>query len=345
MIKKLFAKILDNIGISLLYREHSKVMHFKPASGFHTDDQAEIYPKPEVPDVTLTPESIRDDGYELGRFEFESAIASTHKENDGARGEYYMRRDSKQPVSVVLVHGWRMEHLERVHKMFTHTFLQAGYDLYFPTIPYHFDRALAGSYSGEHMVTADVDHSIRSIRQAVSELRALIRWLKRERGGKVVVVGVSMGGYFSNMMALTEEEADYVVSVMYGNSLTHAVWHTRMGKYIKRDMIQGGMTLPELERLWSVLEPTNWAPQVPKENILLLHGLYDVYIPPADSNALWEAWGRPERILYPCGHAGIVLYRRQMARDLMNWLQEKFRLEQEEDQEQEHAVSPVALGT
>ncbi|MBL0386808.1 alpha/beta fold hydrolase [Tumebacillus sp. ITR2] len=329
MIKKLFAKTLDHFGISFLYRERSKVRHCKPGIGFPSDNFDEFYNTPDVPDLNLHRETQRSDGYEVGRFDFESPLTSTHPENDGARGEYYIRHD-KQPsnrVSVVVIHGWRMEHLERVHKMFTKSFLQAGYDLYFPTAPYHFDRALPGSYSGEHLVTADLDHSVRSMRQTTSEIRALIRWIKQHRGGKVVVVGVSMGGYFSNMMALAEEEADYVISVMYGNSLVHSVWHTRIGRFIKQDMQQGGITLQDLEHAWRMTEPSRWQPKVPRENILFLHGLYDVYIPPADTNALWEAWGRPDRVLYPCGHAGIVLYRRQMARDVMNWLQGKLSAE------------------
>ncbi|KEO82426.1 alpha/beta hydrolase [Tumebacillus flagellatus] len=331
MFKKLLAKTLDHLGITFLFSERSKVFHYKPSVGFPSDDFEAFYQAPEVPEVRMSPQMNRPDGYEFGRFEFESPLLSTHPENDGARGEYYIRHDQKPAgrVNVVIVHGWRMEHLQRVHKMFTKTFQKAGYDLYFPTVPYHFDRALPGSYSGEYLVTADLDHSLQSLRQTTAEIRALIRWIKQARGGKVVVIGVSMGGYFSNMMALCEEEADYVISVMYGNSLVHAIWHTRIGRHIRADLEQGGMTLPELEDRLRMTEPSRWQPKVPKENILFLHGLYDVYIPPRDTNPLWEAWGRPDRVLYPCGHAGIVLYRRQMARDVLHWLQEKFQNEPE----------------
>ncbi|PWK13116.1 alpha/beta fold hydrolase [Tumebacillus permanentifrigoris] len=330
MYKKLLAKTLDQIGITFLYRERSKQSHFKPASGFPSAEFADVYPAPDVPELTMHPQEMREDGYEVGRYTYDSPMTSSHPENDGARGEYYIRRDhNPEPVNVIVVHGWRMIHLERVHKMFTSTFLAAGYDLYFPTIPYHFDRALEGSYSGEHLVTADADHSIRSMRQTIAELRALIRWVKRERGGKVIVVGVSMGGYFSNMMAVTEENTDYVISVMYGNSLTYSVWDSKIGRFIKQDLLQGGMTREELQQHWSILEPTRWSLKVRRENMLFLHGMYDEYVHPRDAEALWEAWGRPRRILYPCGHAGIVLYRRHLARDAMHWLEERFREERE----------------
>jgi dienelactone hydrolase len=329
MFKKLLAKTLDQIGITFLYRERSKELMFRPPTGFPTDDFEEVYPAPEVPELTMHPLRTQEDGYEFGRYTYDSPMTSTHPENDGARGEYYIRRDNPEPVNVIVIHGWRMEHLQRVHKMFTQTFLQAGYDLYFPTIPYHFDRALEGSYSGEHLVTADVDHSIRSMRQTIAELRALIRWVKQHRGGKIVVVGVSMGGYFSNMMAVTEENTDYVISVMYGNSLTYSVWNSRIGRFIKQDLLQGGMTREELQKHWEILEPTRWTLKIKPDKMLFLHGMYDEYVHPADAEALWEAWGRPRRILYPCGHAGIVLYRRHMARDLMHWLEQQLREERE----------------
>ncbi|MGM2743269.1 alpha/beta hydrolase, partial [Bacillus cereus group sp. Bce013] len=38
---------------------------------------------------------------------------------------------------------------------------------------------------------------------------------------------------------------------------------------------------------------------------------------------LWEAWNKPTRYLYNCGHAGIVLKRKQIVLDTIEFIRKR----------------------
>ena len=55
--------------------------------------------------------------------------------------------------------------------------------------------------------------------------------------------------------------------------------------------------------------------------MLLMFALYDKYISLDDSDKLWEVWQKPSRILYPCGHSGIVFLRKKIAMETLRFIQ------------------------
>ncbi len=59
----------------------------------------------------------------------------------------------------------------------------------------------------------------------------------------------------ANLVATADEYADAVISIMYANSLSYAVWHTPIGKYIKQVLQNNGITYDMLKEYWEILEP------------------------------------------------------------------------------------------
>ena len=216
-----------------------------------------------------------------------------------------------------------MDSIDRIDNIFLLSFMQKGFDIYHFTLPHHFDRATAESlYNGELMVSANVDRTLLSIQQAVSDLRALIIFLKTNHK-KVVLIGVSLGGFFTNLVATLETRIDILISVMYANSIAFSVFKSSPGKFIKKDFEEHSLTYQEVKNYWAITEPSNFKPAIPTENILLISGLYDQYVLNEDTDLLWESWDKPKRLLYPCGHSGIVLCRGKIRRDVMGFLGER----------------------
>ena len=110
---------------------------------------------------------------------------------------------------------------------------------------------------------------------------------------------------------------------MYANSIAYSIWKTIPGKYIQKDLLSHGFTYEKLKSYWSITDPSCFKPIIPIQNILLLSGVYDLYVVNEDTDLLWEAWGRPKRILYPCGHAGIVFNRKKIAEDVIHFIKQK----------------------
>jgi predicted alpha/beta-fold hydrolase len=323
-MNKWLSVLFDKMGLHSLHRKKSVHTQFRNDMDLQafTDNRnlASFYQLNKIPNILFELADHKDSP--AGSFHYNSPIHSGDPDNDLARGICYLNQNGEEPVHVIIVHGWRSDSLNKFKSIFLKQMQHKGYNVYFPTLPYHFDRASRSLYSGEYMISANVERTITAIRQAVVEIRALIQWLKQNKGGKVVLIGISLGGYISNLVSLYEKEIDVLVSVMYANDLSYEIWHTPIGKHIKKDLKKHSFTYEQLQECWSILRTDEGQPMVPKEKILLISGKYDQYVTEKDAKQLWVAWGKPQRLLYPCGHAGIIFHRKQIAEDTMNFIED-----------------------
>jgi hypothetical protein len=322
-MRQVISYFLDEMGLFLLHRKKSKSSQFRKSDRLKYEELMKAYPSPAMPEITFQSAHVVG-RYEVGAYFYPCQIKGGLQEDPMAAGRYYIPKlPDKEPVHVIVVHGWRSDSIDRVKNIFLDPLTKLGYHLYFVTLPHHMERSSAADYSGEYMVSADINRTIQTFRQAVTEIRALIHWLKKHRSGKVVLVGVSLGGLVVNLTSLVEEQIDLLIPIMYANRLSHAIWNTPVGKHIKKDLESHGFTESELQACWAILEPGNGKSQVSKENMLFILGLYDRYVEKQDADRLWEAWDQPKRLLYPCGHAGIVFKREQIAADVAQFIQSR----------------------
>lgn len=321
-MNKLLAYLIDSYALYDLHKKRSNKFHYykgistPPAvSDLHT-----FYTVPETPGIIFEFQS-QNEGYNIGKYKYESSIRDNDDSNRYSTGTCYVNANNRQQVSAILVHGWRMNSFSRIDNIYLKPFMDLGYDIYHFTLPHHFERTPAISlYNGELMVSANIDRTLLSVKQAISDLRALISFIKEIRNQKVILVGISLGGFITNLASVIEEKIDILISVMYANSIAFSVFKSIPGKYMKGDFETHGFTYEELKEYWAITEPSNFKPVVKKENILLISGRYDRYVLGQDTDLLWDAWDKPKRLLYPSGHAGIVLYRDRIAKDSMKFI-------------------------
>ncbi len=262
--------------------------------------------------------------YKVGRFEFQSLISSGDPTNDHLQGEAYIRNEDAP--NIIFVHGWRQDSFDRLKKIFHDRMGNLGWNMYYFTLPYHFQREPEKSlYSGEYMISANIPRTLISVRQSIVDLRALIKWIKDNKKGPVVVIGISLGGFITNLVATLESQIDALVSIFYSNRLSYSIWNTSPGKFIREDLEHHGVNYNDLIKYWRITEPSEGIPKINKDNILLISAKYDQYVHIEDADYLWESWGKPTRYVYNCGHAGIVLNRKKIATDTLLFLQNKIK--------------------
>lgn len=322
-MNRLWHEAIDRIGLYMLHKNRSAdSLYNRPVEApalLNADTLDHYYEAPEPANIILHPRGEYN-GHEIGDFSFDSPLPSGETRNDRCSGEYYYPLRPTGKTYVIFVHGWRMNGFERLKDMFLDPFTRMNLHMLFFSLPYHLKREPEGSsYGGELMVSADLERTVHAVRQAVYDLRALIRYVKAQ-GGRVILVGLSLGGLFTNLTAAVEEQIDMLISLFYANSITDSVWYTNPGQYIKKDLLKNGVTYEELRQYWVITEPSAYKPQLPKERMLLVSGQFDLYVPLEDSDRLWEAWGRPRRLVYSCGHAGIAFQKERIARDVLAFL-------------------------
>ncbi|MBU8785272.1 MULTISPECIES: alpha/beta hydrolase family protein [Bacillus] len=319
-----FSKTIDRLALYDLHRKRSKDKHF---SAFSLDAMAENeFYKSSIADVSIILKESRKK-YMVGTFSYESLIPSGDLVNDTLTGEVFLNENDIDKPNVIFVHGWRMNSYDRIKKIFHHRIMKdVGWNMYYYSLPYHLEREPENSlYSGELMISADIDRTVESTRQAIVDLRALIHWIKANKKGPVIIVGVSLGGWITNLMATLEPQIDAVVSIFYANRLSYSIWNTIPGKFIREELEQHGVTYEDLIKYWEITDPSQAVPKVNKDNILLISAKHDQYIHLEDADYLWERWGKPERYLYNCGHAGIVLCRKKLASDTLSFIRKKLK--------------------
>ncbi|MCM3603137.1 alpha/beta hydrolase [Robertmurraya korlensis] len=323
----LISKFIDRYALYDLHKKKSKISHYLTPQDItqETIDRETFYKSNPV-NVTIDLSSTEKD-YKIGSFAFNSSLPSGITNNDMVKGDVFLNEDEENKPNIIFVHGWRMESFDRIKKIFHDRIMnEFGWNMYYFPLPFHFQRQPEDSlYSGELMISANINRTVDSTRQGIVDLRTLINWLKINKKGPIYLVGVSLGGWITNLAATLEEEIDGIVSIFYANKLSHSIWNTIPGKFIKKDLEQNGVTYEDLERYWDILDPSQAKPKVNKNNILLISGRFDQYIDLNDANHLWEAWGKPPRHIYNCGHAGIVLQRTKIATDTLSFIHERVK--------------------
>lgn len=314
---------LDNIGLKDLHKNKSIGSQFaNPSSKVTITNKNNFYLEPEIPIVELKEESIKG-SYGIGKFSFKSEI-NNNVSNKYASGMYFLNKEKpNNNVNCIIVHGWRMTNLEPIYKMFTDNLINEGYNIYYYTLPYHFEREPKESmFNGELMVGANIDRTLLSVRQVVSDLRALISWLKNKNRGKVVLIGVSLGGLMTNLVGVVDNKIDGLISIIYANSLAYSVFKTIPGKYIKMDYENNNFTYDKLKYYWEIITPSNFKPIINKDKILLVSGIYDKYVHIEDTDSLWESWEKPKRLRLKCGHSGLITKRKLIYKEVVSFIKE-----------------------
>lgn len=133
-------------------------------------------------------------------------------ENRTARARLFMR-GGKRPA-VIAVHGYLGGYFVIEEATWPIAWMQRrGLDVALPVLPFHAQRG--GPRRGAPpFPSADPRFTNEGFRQAVADLGGLARWL-RERGAPAVgVIGVSLGGYTSALLATVSDAFDFVVPMI-----------------------------------------------------------------------------------------------------------------------------------
>jgi dienelactone hydrolase len=134
-------------------------------------------------------------------------------ENRVARARLF-RRDGEGRPAVVAVHGylggqWLIEESQWPLARW----LWSGLDVALPLLPFHGRRA-SPRRGAPPFPGADPRMNVEGFRQAVSDIRALVGYLRARGAPHVGVVGVSLGGYTSSLLATVAPEIDFVMPMI-----------------------------------------------------------------------------------------------------------------------------------
>jgi pimeloyl-ACP methyl ester carboxylesterase len=230
------SNLADSYGLYTLHKKYSKNDQFnymKEEVYALNSDFSKFYNKPALPKIYFEKDKI-ENSYEIGKIEFLSEVENGYS-NKNSIFHYRKNLVIENNINIIFIHGWRADNLNRLSKVFLDSFIERSYNIYNYVLPFHMERSPDTSlYSGEYFVSSDVRRTLKSEQQAVSDIRALISYIKTQKGGKIIIIGLSLGAVTSNLLSEVEQNIDVLISLFYANDLSFTIFETEAGKYIKK---------------------------------------------------------------------------------------------------------------
>ena len=210
-------------------------------------------------------------------------------------------RWQERPV-IVLLHGaGSFPDYQFLFPLIARRCNRAGFNAATLVSPHHYQRRprQAGALNN-----LDYLQLVEATAQAVAEIRALTGWLLGEGCPAVTLWGFSMGAWHVAMAVCRDQRLASVVLAMPAVRINpwkqQAIWRSSRGRLQRQRLACERLNL-------TALNLTLTQSAIPKDSILLIEGIHDLFVPKEQVEDLWQAWGRPEIWRLPQGHASLSL--------------------------------------
>jgi dienelactone hydrolase len=205
--------------------------------------------------------------------------------------------DAGPPVATVLaLHGFSMGYPRLdAFALFASQCFARGIDVALLTLPFHGARTPSDArFSGERFAMPHVARLNEAVRQAIYEIHVVCDWLREQTDAPVGLLGLSLGGYLSALMAGLRSDLDFVIPMVPPVCMGDLAW-----RFFSRSRRYRGGAVPALSRAqlraaYRVHSPLTFPRRVDKARLLILAGRGDQIVPPEHPHALWRHWDEPE---------------------------------------------------
>lgn len=216
--------------------------------------------------------------------------------------------DEPRPIAI-LIHGWGGGNFWFEERAFpVHYLRRIGLDVVLFQLPFHGNRAPAQApTSGALFPSPHVVRTNEAFGQAISDLRALARYLRSERGAPSVgVMGMSLGGYTSALWASLDDDLSFSVPIIPAVSMSDLMWRHGSDSPMRRRAQKVGVGRELLGDVFAPHCPLDLAPQLSRDRLMIVAGRGDRIAPPDQAERLWKHWDRPKMFWFPGGHLAQV---------------------------------------
>lgn len=252
-------------------------------------------------------------------------FATDYESVDGvaARGdavlvEHWMHDGETPRATALILHGFTMGYPRfDGFALFANDLYRAGFDIALLTLPAHGARTPPGArFSGERFAMPRVDQLNEVMRQAVYEIHAVANWLRAHNGAPVGLLGLSLGGYLSSLLAGLRDDWAFVVPIVPPVCIGDLAFRFHGRSRRVRESPALAFSRDELRAAYRVHSPLAHPLAVSRDRVLIVAGKGDLIVPPEHPHALWRHWGEPEIHWYNGSHVA-PLPRRDIARRIV----------------------------
>jgi dienelactone hydrolase len=241
-----------------------------------------------------------------------------HHGNRICHARHWTHQDRPRPT-IILVHGYMVSNANVNTELFNARWLfRNGLDVLLFSLPFHGERAVFAP--GFAFPNFDLARMAEAFAHTVHDIRVLIGWLKRSGVPEIGMMGASLGGYTTALMAGLESRLDFAIPMIPATTLMDSLLDWKPGGMLLRPLLaQLGMTLEDVRRYTAVHTPLQHASLLPPERLLVIGADGDGITQPYQAQLLWEHWDRP-RVHWYAGSHSIHVHRGTYLRELGRFL-------------------------
>ena len=232
----------------------------------------DFYALPEINDWQLTDNVLT----------WTSVIKTPSPENNIARARLFpahRERKRKPRAAVLVLPQWNAQpdsHVEACR-----IFNGLGMTALRLTVPYHEERRPPELERAEHLVSSNIGRTIQSMRQAVLDTRAAVRWLKQQGFERIGLLGTSIGSCIGFLAFAHDAAIDVGVFNHVSGYVADVVWQGISTQHV-REGIETDLTVDELREFWKPISPVPFIPrlvEMKQRPIRFIAARYDLTFP------------------------------------------------------------------
>ena len=300
------AKLIDWSALQLAYIVGP--LRHAPRPKWKLEEALEFLNGPDFMPAASDPARIEFDGQR--NFTFSTPRPGEVEENNIVYGRLYRcaERWQERPV-IVLLDGNPPVGYYTGFRLIARRFNRAGFNVALLVAPYHFRRRPRRPTEENCLEFA------RAMAQNIAEIRALTGWLLDEGCPSVGLLGFSFGGWLAGLTVCSDARIACAVMTVPGVRMRCSqpvVW-----PWVRKalEALKPAQEAMDTTRLNLTLS----TPLIPKENILLIEGIHDLFADRQAIEELWQKWQQPEIWRLPHGHVSTQFVLGLMGRPL-RWL-------------------------
>ena len=301
------AKFIDWAALQMAYAVVVELKH-APKPKWKLEEALEFLNGPDFIPAASDPARIEFDGPR--NFKFSTPRPSKVEENNIVYGRLYRcaERRQERPVIILLDGGFAIGY-HSAFPLLARRFNRAGFNVAALVAPYNLQRRPRRPIEENCLGFA------REIAQGVAEIRALTGWLLDEGCPSVGLLGFSFGGWLAGLTACSDTRiacAVLTVPRVRMRCSQPVVWRRLREALQALRPAQEAMDTTRLNLILST-------PVIPKEDILLIEGIHELFGERQWMEELWQKWEQPEIWRLPHGHVS-ALFVPGLTGRVLDWL-------------------------
>lgn len=249
---------------------------------------------------------ISDFKFESPNLSWTSQIKTVSPENNAVRARFFPVENQKRKRAVVVLPHWNAQ--PKSYFGLCRILNRVGIATLRLTLPYHEERMPPELERAEYLVCPNIGRTLQSVRQAVLDTKAAVKWLKQRGFERIGMVGTSIGSCTAFLAMVHDADINVGVFNHVSGYFADVVWRG-ISTYHVRESLEKAVTLEDLRQFWLPISPLAFVEKLKtlkQRPMHYIYTLYDLSFPVDLSRETMRSFKkhgiRHDKTVLPCGH-------------------------------------------